>query len=747
MKFPALFAFVYALLASAACAAKLIRRNRSKQQSLKSAQAAVAAPPDIVGSGCERSLIHIIDGARAAGEVGPSERRLCELCVSAAVSKTGSRCHFWYGATNASGGGRVCFGKPKVGSSFRPSCGPGGCITGNTWIQERSGCAMIEGDASASAYPTDIVRAETGADTRRCPDVTPSIVPTTRASDFDLSSIGGSDPSEGFGECLETLRADDPHAASAAAACFLAEGKVLDKVRFTTREKQEAVLSIAGAFHAIGRLDNELRLAVEGCGRLEGNEGGLATEAAEARRTDLSGAAGFQLANDPNLRQSKLEPGFNGYTSNPLSFPDSSTGQQTGSSVLPTHRSRYGQTFEDTFYAPAAGDSDGRNAKDCWDYNRNVIAYKRSSSAPPESSAEADSWPLLLLGAHFDTKRGIRGANDNGSGVAVLLATALMLSDAQDLPFDIAFVAFDNEEEIFVRRMYANHPKTLLRPAHGSECFVRRHERELRRRLDLAVIMDCVGAYSHEDGSQGYLGFSLAPWKQQMLWRHKRPSSTATAEEGQQYRATKGWEGTESLPVAERPPAFGSMKAKLISWAMGSWVEDIDEHGRRGDFLAVISINDDKARTSIEGEGGPKNSRAKGERMAEVLSASMAAAQAAAHRSTVPVRAVHATVPWALGVGSVKRDSGLRGELSDFARSDHESFWRAKLNAVMLTDTADMRSACYHANCDTMSSIGRPRNAEELPATLEGVAQVTSSLVHYFLGLGVPVPIPVPWGK
>jgi hypothetical protein len=54
--------------------------------------------------------------------------------------------------------------------------------------------------------------------------------------------------------------------------------------------------------------------------------------------------------------------------------------------------------------------------------------------------------PILVVGAHYDTARGSPGANDNGSGVAALLALARRFDADHPLPRPVRLVAFTNEE-------------------------------------------------------------------------------------------------------------------------------------------------------------------------------------------------------------------------------------------------------------------------------------------------------------
>jgi hypothetical protein len=98
---------------------------------------------------------------------------------------------------------------------------------------------------------------------------------------------------------------------------------------------------------------------------------------------------------------------------------------------------------------------------------------------------------IVVVGAHYDSVPGCPAANDNGSGVAALLALARALADAQP-DRTIRFVAFVNEEPPFFRS-----------PEMGSLVYAR----ECRRRGDKIVAMlslETIGFFRDEKGSQKY---------------------------------------------------------------------------------------------------------------------------------------------------------------------------------------------------------------------------------------------------
>ncbi len=73
-------------------------------------------------------------------------------------------------------------------------------------------------------------------------------------------------------------------------------------------------------------------------------------------------------------------------------------------------------------------------------YSQNVIAFKEATSPPAGKTV-----PLVIVGAHYDCVPAGEGADDNASGVGVMLEVAERLAEA-DLPYDVVFIAFGAEE-------------------------------------------------------------------------------------------------------------------------------------------------------------------------------------------------------------------------------------------------------------------------------------------------------------
>jgi Zn-dependent M28 family amino/carboxypeptidase len=112
---------------------------------------------------------------------------------------------------------------------------------------------------------------------------------------------------------------------------------------------------------------------------------------------------------------------------------------------------------------------------------RNIIATL-------QGTVQEKEW--LLLGAHYDAAWGSPGADDNASGVAVLLETARILS-RQKLKRTIQFVAFTLEEP---------QPQTIHFLI-GSDHFAS-EAKKTGKRYHAVFILESVGYMDTNDGSQ-----------------------------------------------------------------------------------------------------------------------------------------------------------------------------------------------------------------------------------------------------
>jgi Zn-dependent M28 family amino/carboxypeptidase len=75
-----------------------------------------------------------------------------------------------------------------------------------------------------------------------------------------------------------------------------------------------------------------------------------------------------------------------------------------------------------------------------------IVTYDSGANVVAELPATVATNAWLVVGAHFDTVTVSPGANDNATGVAVVLATARALAGVSCRDKNVAFVFFDQEE-------------------------------------------------------------------------------------------------------------------------------------------------------------------------------------------------------------------------------------------------------------------------------------------------------------
>ncbi|HEY6206070.1 MAG TPA: M28 family peptidase [Chthoniobacterales bacterium] len=108
-----------------------------------------------------------------------------------------------------------------------------------------------------------------------------------------------------------------------------------------------------------------------------------------------------------------------------------------------------------------------------------------------EAEIAGSSGEIVVVGAHYDSVLGCPGANDNGSGVAALLALARRFA-AKPGVATLRFVAFVNEE-----------PPYFLSPEMGSYVYAGRCKYR-GDRITAMISLETIGYYSDAPGSQTY---------------------------------------------------------------------------------------------------------------------------------------------------------------------------------------------------------------------------------------------------
>lgn len=157
-----------------------------------------------------------------------------------------------------------------------------------------------------------------------------------------------------------------------------------------------------------------------------------------------------------------------------------------------------GEIGERNIYRPAALHAAASYIEQEWEsqgYPVTRIAYDVSGVLCPNleitRSGGAREREILLIGAHYDTVTGSPGANDNASGVAVLLELSRLFATIRT-ELSVRLVAFVNEE-----------PPFFGTPQQGSMVYAEA-ARQREDNIRLMASIETVGWYSSEPGTQNY---------------------------------------------------------------------------------------------------------------------------------------------------------------------------------------------------------------------------------------------------
>jgi hypothetical protein len=125
-----------------------------------------------------------------------------------------------------------------------------------------------------------------------------------------------------------------------------------------------------------------------------------------------------------------------------------------------------------------------------------VVEGKWVRNLQAEIAGAAAAEEIVLIGAHYDSVPGSPGANDNASGVAVLLEMARLLANARPAR-TIRFVAFVNEEPPLFKSRYM-----------GSRVYARQ-SRQQQEAIAAMISLETIGYYTCDQNSQAFPFFPL----------------------------------------------------------------------------------------------------------------------------------------------------------------------------------------------------------------------------------------------
>ena len=176
---------------------------------------------------------------------------------------------------------------------------------------------------------------------------------------------------------------------------------------------------------------------------------------------------------------------------------------------------------------------------------RNIIAERRGTEQPDR---------VIVIGAHYDTVVGSPGADDNASGMAVLLELARLQAET-GFRKTVRFVAFTLEEPPFFRSRHM-----------GSRIYAR-SLRERGEQVEAMLCLESVGYYSQEPASQSF------PWL--VFWLRWRYPTTGN------FLTVISNSDSEPLQIQVRDSLKAGMDLPVETYTGPWWVPGVDwsDHG------------------------------------------------------------------------------------------------------------------------------------------------------------------------
>jgi hypothetical protein len=314
----------------------------------------------------------------------------------------------------------------------------------------------------------------------------------------------------------------------------------------------------------------------------------------------------------------------------------------------------------------------------------------------------------LLIGSHYDTVENSPGANDNASGVAVMLEAARLLSKREDI-HNVCFVSFTLEEgnpafalksreatkrlglrdendrytsleaHNLMRKFWqayrkywatGNNPSEAIAKA-KAELETNMSEAMVRYVEEMQAVYEGISATSWP-GKTGCMGSSF--WVEEALKARRKVSGMLCLET---IGYTSDQEGSQHLPRGMKPEMYQTSKA--VSPNVGN-------------FLAIM---------------GDVNS-------GRLIQQFFAQSQ----HGQIDLPCASLQVPF--------RFEQIAMGMGDLLRSDHAPFWRQGIPALFLTDTADFRYPYYHTPADTIDKLDFDFITKTCKATIATTISLTS---------------------
>jgi len=324
--------------------------------------------------------------------------------------------------------------------------------------------------------------------------------------------------------------------------------------------------------------------------------------------------------------------------------------------------------------------------------------------------AIGNNGPELLVVSHYDTVQNSPGANDNGSGIAVMLESARILAQ-EEKAHRIRFISFSLEE------------------------FSSAHTLKARAIAESLGLMDEQNRYTtaHTHGMMK----QIVELQSKAFSEGKNPAEVLekVRREYESQLTKPEFEYITKLAEIYKGTTLSSYLGKIFTMGSRFWVDEAVR--TKKDVLGVLCLETIGYTSKLEhSQRLPEGMQLEMFQTYGVSNASVgnfvaiigdANSDALAQSFYNQSKLESIQLPYACLVAPLRYEEIVQLGFLDLLRSDHAPFWRKGIPALMLTDTANFRYPFYHTQADTIDKLDFDFMTKVCKATIAASIDFTST--------------------
>jgi hypothetical protein len=316
----------------------------------------------------------------------------------------------------------------------------------------------------------------------------------------------------------------------------------------------------------------------------------------------------------------------------------------------------------------------------------------------------------LLVVSHYDTVQNSPGANDNGSGIAVMLESARILAQ-EKRAHKIRFISFSLEEFNFVYTLKARTIAESLGLMDKHNRYTTAHTHGMMKQIvELQSKAFSEGKNLAEALAKARIEFEDQLTKSEIEYSGKLEEMykglTLTSEPGKIFTIGSGFWVDEV--VRTKKDVLGVLCLETIGYTSEKEHSQKLPEGMQAEMFQTYGVSDVTVGNFIAIIGDANSDRL---------------AQSFCNQS----KRESIQLPYACLLAPLSYEEIVQLGLLDLLRSDHAPFWRKGIPALMLTDTANFRYPFYHTQADTIDKLDFDFMTKVCKATIAASIDFTST--------------------